>query len=653
MSSKLMSQVTVAEILRTRPNWFQERQSDPAPSAQNLKYVAQLLDYGMNHIASAPFYAVFGDFDLAPLSVSAINKALASYAPAIKSRIPENAPVMTRLSLLAPSKLREALKLDTRAVAQRLDQERYNVVNMRQNITQIQRQIAQKQDEIEDMLRKILVHLDIVATLEAKVAAKTTGLDPERLAIIKNIPSQWLVVDISTEGFKVLNHEPIQMAYTSAAGAVSRTLNMGWIVMSFDWSLQCRGTNAVADFIDSGSNIHPHLSGSSICFGNTAHKAQDYQTRRDSKALFTLIHSLLTTYCPENPYLDFAYFERKRESGWTALAHLYTHTSGVDRSNVWFRENRTALLGVFRQHGSKALLSSPLFQAELLHEPEPDHNAIRDRGVKSMYEMWDAIVANATGRTKLTTILNREFNADGSKGETPIRGASGEELQALLKECGILIPDARFLVTHKIPDKGYTQTSLLWLMILAYGEVEMYTPPGQRRRFVGFEYDAKYSNPDTIKSYEAKTKYLLDNGQGVSARDNARYLRYYTLVHVTPNGVKGGRHLGQVDGSQVFHDNSSNLSMTTFVKGDDCITPVKRPMPMPTLTLPTETAPVAEWDEVIEIDSGDVDTDEDRGNEEENPCEDGHESFSSNGYCEYCDEYDADYDERLNDEDDD
>lgn len=72
----------------------------------------------------------------------------------------------------------------------------------------------------------------------------------------------------------------------------------------FDSKIMIRG-----DSNDVRGYIHPHISGESICWGNIGSMILDLLGRMEFYALFNLIHSFLSTYNEDDPYLKIQHWD--------------------------------------------------------------------------------------------------------------------------------------------------------------------------------------------------------------------------------------------------------------------------------------------------------------------------------------------------------
>ena len=629
MASKRQRDHTVSDILRLRPKWFMEKQVDPALASAALTYVHTLMGYGQNHIADEPFIQVFEayDFSIAPNEYSLINKSIMEYKPVRRRTLPpasSEAPRYTKLGLISPSALREALKPSKDHISQERNSLLSEQRNIEANLTDHQRQIRDHMRYLhEESMRRAVIALKLDA-LEAELESETALIDPEKVKLVKQIPSQWMVVSMTASDFTLIRREPLTMKYIGTAeSGMAKTLYMGFMGFIFTYSLQTKASFNVADYIHTNSSnvIHPHVSGASICWGNQAHKAERYQQERDYANFFTLLESILTTYCPDNPYISFSDVERKKHSGYTLI-------NANIKTNNWFKDNQAAIIRMLSETASDEFITG------MANQPAPAASTAVTPQLRAKWAKFTEYTQELGRKIRLQQDqLNRYFELG------PKECLYGAELIAALKRVNIVLPNRHALLKLRMAPNDVGSVTLNF-MIAAYGGVPIF-------------------------SMGQPTSYAWMGDQG----------HQYHVRRLESNGNIGYRVFGEGLSSEGTTTGSTSFSIYSFrndAHRDSMVPPEYRPRiaPAPAMTAAVGTAP---WDDSDSVPYQDVETtehpyeDEHPEEDEESECdrsghdydEDGectrcgyqcdHDRYSSGGHCRTCDHYDSYYDEESED----
>jgi len=103
---------------------------------------------------------------------------------------------------------------------------------------------------------------------------------------------------------------PITLSEYNPRAGINLSVDMGQFLVCY--RLQS-GDVLVKPFrnnIKVGSNWHPHVSSSGrLCWGDAVNRAVTYAEQRDLYSYMSLLHALLTTYSPENPYKHLKAFD--------------------------------------------------------------------------------------------------------------------------------------------------------------------------------------------------------------------------------------------------------------------------------------------------------------------------------------------------------
>ena len=448
--SKRQADHTVADILRIKPKWFMAKQSDPDVAMARLSQIHTLIDFGHGKFAEYPFHAVFNGYDISKLQPRDINKALMEYNPSSAAPSSDLVPRITRLSLLGPDELRANLALDRSGLQREIEDLEGRIARHESCITEYHRKINNYLDEIAELERGLASIPEAIEALEARLALPT-GLDKEKLAVIRAVPDQWVVVEVTKDTFTIVRREPIILKYSNAASDLCRVLNMGFHYFTLTYNLGVRDAGPVADYIKAArrSAQHPHVSGLAICWGNTAHRADEYVDSNQWGKWFELLESILTTYCPDNPYVKFADFERSKSRGWIGL------NENSLKYKTWFKRHRVSLLRMFAESGSDKMRE---FVAALPASADTDRPAQPKtlRELETYFRSMERIIFGDTNST-LCEELSRE----------PRKGPA---LRQLLRKHGVYLPSP--FILRDIGVSHYDIHSLpyhsLRLMIVAY-----------------------------------------------------------------------------------------------------------------------------------------------------------------------------------------
>lgn len=345
MSSKPRSEYTVSDIIRLRPKWFFEQTVPNSAEAlaqplmedaarlvglnNNLEYIAQMIDLGMNRIAGEKFLKVFGTFDISAYLPRDINRKLGEALALLDvrkagSNIMVSDEVIHKAVVVSRSGLKDTLDRfmsDLNSHENSLATYRNRILDTQRSIAVFEARIPVIREEISD-LRDLLAQPDAV--------------DMSKKKIIGEIPDDWALVAACPESFTVVNREPITMVYSNAGSGMNRTLYMGFYALEFSWGLSLIRSYRAGDniYVDTGASsderiLHPHLHEDSVCFGNRDYKASEYRKEKDVGALLSLILNLLRTYCPDNPYRSFSNFHNSRISGYSAIEALTSRNEHI------------------------------------------------------------------------------------------------------------------------------------------------------------------------------------------------------------------------------------------------------------------------------------------------------------------------------------
>lgn len=349
--SKRQGDYSIADILRLTPRWFVEKQTNIETCTVLLKQLHMMLDHGYNALAQEMFLEVFGKWDVSSMEMAEFNKCLTEFVKKSKVSTSLSAGV-TKLGLLGHEVLTKNLAYDKeprRRVLQNLRREQENKQAQAERyelrIRDLYNEIAYARIEMHASLIAAEKYDDDIQEAEAALDVDAK-IDKEKLAILRAIPDSWIVVNLNVDDFTLVRRTPLIVNYTNANTGQAKTLNLGFLGVSFAWSLYCKKSFGCADYIDTQRAIHPHLSGGSICWGNRDYAAQKFIEGKEYRKYFELFETLLTTYNPDSPYIKLGTMERMKNTNYRLI-----NTNLLIRP--WFTQNRDALVRTWAETASE------------------------------------------------------------------------------------------------------------------------------------------------------------------------------------------------------------------------------------------------------------------------------------------------------------
>lgn len=431
---KLRKEFTIADILRLKPKWFFDMQggeSDQELARQNLEYIHTMLEYGLGHLANEPYLAVFGGFglDYEAKDRGEINRCMATYTKrndAAAPQVPYLVPKLTKLGLVRPEMLRQALTPNRNEIQNELNQTQSFLRSIPNNIRDYQQQINHYRNEIDRMMRTKQVSETKERALQLLLESESGNIDAEKLRLLKSIPDAWIVANLDTTGFTLIRRVPITMNYVgTAASGMAKSIYLGFIGIQFDWSLNTLASYQVADCIryaDSNDlSCHPHVSGGHICWGNMSARAERFREDKDYPAFFSLFESLLTTYCPENPYVSFDTMYQRRHSHYRVEAEAF-------RVKLTATKRREILLELAKYGSEEFRKKLPELLKERYAALEPKAGADGLQKMQKRIETIRNLLRIEDKRNKINAIIAEHG---------PL---TGEPLNNALKSVGIHLP---------------------------------------------------------------------------------------------------------------------------------------------------------------------------------------------------------------------
>lgn len=358
---KAYADYTISDVIRLKPKWLMEAQSDPTKFNEMLDRLGTMMDFGFNYIAEYPFLDVFGGTepekrDVSHMDTTAVNKALHEYK---ERKEAGKEPRVFEIKRGNISGLMQAYK--DGVFTPNLERIRSSIRSETNNIGYYERELADYSDKIASYERMRMDKRDQIRSTEVILEglkdslerASKSKYDPTKIELLKNIPNHWRVFNLSRTGFFVVRMKPLVMKYTNHQAGVNRTLYMGFFGFEFSWDLQCLRSFPVADYYSTGGGeggkIHPHVCGNHICWGNVQSRADRFASEGNSEAFFTLLDTVLETYAPDNPYRSFDAFESdaSKDEHYRAVSDWTSHIEDMGEDNF------TAALNELRHYASE------------------------------------------------------------------------------------------------------------------------------------------------------------------------------------------------------------------------------------------------------------------------------------------------------------
>jgi hypothetical protein len=326
---KPYAEYTIADVIRLKPSWLQEKQTDGGDklTKEIIPHLAFLIS-AISHIAAYRFEELFGGFDITSLTVNDINQKVMTFSPK-----PRSLPVpqvdlaprsLSRFDLVTLGQIRPHLEVNRQALVRSIENVTSTLAVHEAQIKAKEEKMVQLRREVADCMAKIHRARLEKDALERAVLTNGQKLDPKRIAIIKSIPNHWILVEVTAESFTIARRTPIIITHAS----IAKTLNLGFCAIQYDWDMGMWKARNLGDYIDNGhGGFQPHLSGEAICWGNMRARADRLVSEGNYTEYWALLESILTTYCGDNPYVRFDDLERKYTSHWKCANTSDSHTS--------------------------------------------------------------------------------------------------------------------------------------------------------------------------------------------------------------------------------------------------------------------------------------------------------------------------------------
>jgi hypothetical protein len=208
--------------------------------------------------------------------------------------------------------------------------------------------------------------------------------------------------------------------------------------------------------------IHPHVSGSSICWGNVSHRANEYKSEGRIGDFLSLLDTVLTTYNGGNPYTTLQYYVKNKH-------------------------NRLIKSNYFNSLSNKAFIYETALKNGVHESIRKDvENLLNKERVNNAYTIGKRdklkLIVNRDARIKAREVLD-EYKTHLLNTTPLLEPVEVEEyryipvnlreLRRVMKERGVVFPD--ITGEENIIDAGFAATT--------YG--------GLYRLFYYFEYDGK------------------------------------------------------------------------------------------------------------------------------------------------------------------
>lgn len=511
--SKRYAEHTIADIIRTKPKWFLQKQSDLVKTEGYLKHLLMIMEMGQSHIAEYLFYDVFGeecDYDISSIDMQTLNRLVMEYKPEIKRTvpIPENATAVTRLALIRD--LSDAVAPSTTDITSQINTTASMINRYHQDIQGYERSIVQYRETMMQSVRTLNAEKVKLEALELKLeTGGESRVDKNKLIVLRDLPKEWMIIYADRDCFRIIRRTPIVMKFLNSATNMCQTLYMGYMGMEFYWDLHPRGCFNVADYINYSSTvIHPHVNGGNICWGNTAARAERLRAAMDVKGYFELFESLLTTYCPDNPYARFDDYARLKTRRWTAFNNATNKIPAAAREIIRKMIAETASDQYLEWYNGYTGTSAALTGMETILSNK------RQKLMTYMQSLANKLHADGR-RPRLNAIL----------AEKPL---NGQELNKLLRSEGIFLPERDAFAKTRFVAHGSINNQMLQLMLCVYGSIPMYCSDGVC---------VLRPHRDFVRTYKLKFMGTMDFeylvvGEDIEGEKGITNMRYAGVVNV-------------------------------------------------------------------------------------------------------------------------
>lgn len=354
MTAKAYGDYTIADVIRLRPSWLLEKQADQGKrlKEEQIPHLNFLIS-ALSHVATYRFEELFGGLNIYDLDLNAINQKIMSHVPAVRSMpVPQHdlAPsLLSRFDIMPLGAMKPFLEVNKRAIIQQIEEAEKRIKACDRDFASHEQHLIEYRNYMMDALRtKRAIELTLEG-LRHTLLSNGQKLDPRRLAIVKSIPKQWLLVAMDDDSFTVARRTPVIITHAS----IAKTLNLGFCAIKFDWRyLAAMHAAPIGDYIGTtGSGFYPHLAKGSICWGNQTNRAERLVEEQKYDEYWTLLESILTTYCGDNPYIGFTSLEEKYHNHWNCVS------TDRDSGFAWFKGSlKATLMREWSKNGSEKYL---------------------------------------------------------------------------------------------------------------------------------------------------------------------------------------------------------------------------------------------------------------------------------------------------------
>lgn len=311
--SRKYADYTVGDIIRTTPTWFKNKQSG-TQYPEVLTLIHSICESGFLHLLNKSFFEIFGDYDIckpdfnAPKCLYEANSNLQALSEASHNRLGR---ISGAISCLTHAQLLSMAKTNNKALLDEIE-------SMEADIQEAERYIDQTHEEIASRQSRINTKYTAIAKWRAQMESHRQTLEKGTFDVsiihsLRRIPKHWVISKVADGVVKLVRTKRVVHTMTNVSTKVAQSVDFGYLQVTLDLASAVIIHNQfLVDYIDPrGGALHPHLTASSVCWGNVSHKIDEARRMKDYATIFELLDAILETY-GESPYREFDWYYRNR-----------------------------------------------------------------------------------------------------------------------------------------------------------------------------------------------------------------------------------------------------------------------------------------------------------------------------------------------------
>ena len=244
--SKRQVDFTVGDILRLRPKWFMNKQSNPTEAENNLKTLHSILSLDNAGIVHRRFIDVFREFRSASLPGNEFRRM---FFEEMKRNTQPKSKRIGLYDFVSRETILDAIKPDKQSYIDRIKTSDRSIRDDKEEIEEIEASINRYLEEMHRKYQGIGIKEIELEALNEQMNL-TQPLELWKLQALKEIPDQWTVVNIYKDSFRVVRTKPIIITHVNEASGMASSLSIGFYMLELNWNLYLIKATPLADFID-------------------------------------------------------------------------------------------------------------------------------------------------------------------------------------------------------------------------------------------------------------------------------------------------------------------------------------------------------------------------------------------------------------------